>query len=90
VSDNLPPLPEPDVTTDCDYLDASGARHSLAFSADLIRSYAAAAVAAERERCAQIALAQTTHRDDPNNEVWQAAYNHVANEIAEAIRKPCT
>lgn len=28
----------------------------------------------------------TTHPDDPFNEVWQCAYNHVAGELAAAIR----
>lgn len=41
---------------------------------------------AERERAAVEALKHTTHPDDPNNEVWQCAYNHVANECASAIR----
>ena len=50
------------------------------------QDYARAAVLAERERCARVALLHTTHPDDPANEVWQSAYNHVANEIAAAIR----
>jgi hypothetical protein len=58
------------------------------------RSFARAIIAAaapeirrvERERCAAEAVRHTTHPDDPDNEVWQSAYNHVANEIADAIR----
>lgn len=50
------------------------------------RDEARQALAEERERCAQVALAQTTHPDDPSNEVWQSAYNHVATQIAAAIR----
>lgn len=53
------------------------------------RAYAAG-VAAERERCAMVAMQHTTHRDDPSNEVWQCAYNHVATEIAASIRSAPT
>lgn len=56
------------------------ARHPLRMFAELLG-------AAERERCARVAMEQTTHPEDPNNEVWQCAYNHVANQIADAIRK---
>lgn len=44
------------------------------------------AVAKERERCAKVAESHTTHQDDPDNDVWQSAYNHVATEISAAIR----
>lgn len=46
-TDGLGPLPEPDVTALCDYFDAAGKRHSLAYSIDAVRSM----LAAERERC---------------------------------------
>lgn len=38
------------------------------------------------EEAAKEAVRHTTHPDDPTNEVWQSAYNHVATEIAAAIR----
>lgn len=67
-------LPEPAVLCDC------GGNY---YTADQLR----AAVLAERERCAKECERHTTHPDDPTNSVWMCAYNHVAGEIAAAIRR---
>ena len=56
---------------------------------DLLR-FAAIVRAEALEEAAAEAMKQTTHRDDPNNEVWQCAYNHVAGECAAAIRALAT
>lgn len=33
----------------------------------------------------EVIRSKTHHPDDPNNSVWSAAYDHVANECAAAI-----
>lgn len=48
--EGLGALPEPDVTTLSDYFDASGQRHSMAYSIDAVRKL----LAVERERCAKL------------------------------------
>lgn len=59
LSEGLGALPEPGVTTLCDYIDAAGQRHSLAYSVDAVR----AMLAAERERCARIVETQDANGD---------------------------
>lgn len=89
-TDQLPPLPEADVRTDC-HIDGFG---EPAFTADQMRSYAARAVAAERERCAKVcdgiakdyaAVSRRFKGESP------AAYldgrSDCANECAKVIRK---
>jgi hypothetical protein len=46
MSNELPPLPEPNYPAERDYADA--------WTADQMQAYASAAVAAERERCAKV------------------------------------
>jgi hypothetical protein len=78
------PLPEPDVTTLCDYYDATGQRNGLAYSVDAVRIYgdarAAAAVAAERERAAQMC-------DAAENATASAHEATLYRKLAHAIRQ---
>jgi hypothetical protein len=77
-NEGLGPLPEPDVTALCDYFDASGQRHSMAYGVDAV----SAMLAAERERCAKLCEALV----DPVAKYGDAEYSAGATECARRIR----
>jgi predicted kinase len=56
------------------------------FTAPQLAEFESRIRADEREKAAKVCEQQTTHPDDPTNELWQCAYNHVAGECASAIR----
>lgn len=81
--DTLPPLPE--AWVECDAKVREEWAHQVLFTADQMRDYARAAIAAEREACVQVCLAElagahiTGHMED-------FAYNTAVEECAAAIR----
>ena len=77
MSNELPPLPEPHWRWQTDPADA--------YTADQMRAYAAAAVAAERERCAKLC----EEAKPKGGRMWtdeQAACFDCLTHVSEAIR----
>ena len=77
MTDELPPLPEPEHPADtdgCTYACLEG------FSAEQMRAYALQAVAAERERCAKICEQADEDGEGPDCWGWHAK------DYAKAIR----
>jgi hypothetical protein len=99
VSDNLPPLPETDwlLHMPAQAYEQEWTSSQPGYTADQMRSYAAAAVAAERERCAKLCEQRAGdhwadykgHGTGPRGGTRSEAASDEADACAMAIRGIC-
>lgn len=88
----LPPLPKPDGTAETNKMPHPDGGYEFdevaAWSEELVREYAQAAVLAERDACAALCEAEkaSTQNDDDSDDPCVLGYAHGAEACASAIR----